>query len=70
MTGWLKIPAAAEYYGVSVRTLRSWLKDGFPHVVLPSGTKLVNLMRGDEYLMQFDVERQAGKIVDELVEGL
>ena len=73
MKGWLKIPAAAEYYGVSVRTFREWLKAGFPHVVSPSGTKLVNLPKGDEYLMQFDATQHAEKsekIIDELIKGL
>ena len=70
MHGWRKIPQAAEYYGVSVRTMRSWLKAGFPHSRLPSGTILIEIERGDEYLRQFDVARQAEKIVDELTEGL
>lgn len=70
MKGWLKIPVAAQYYGVSVRTMRSWMKAGFPHSRLPSGTILIEVERGDEYLRQFDVERLAEKIVDEVLEGL
>ena len=67
---WLKVKTAAKHFGVSERTFRDWLKNGFPHSRLPSGTVLIEIERGDEWLRQFDVERQAEKVVDELVKGL
>ena len=70
MKGWRKIPQAAEYYGVSVRTMRSWLKAGFPHSRVPSGTILIEIERGDEWVRQFDVGNQSETIVDELMKGL
>lgn len=48
---WAKIPTAAKHYGVSVRSFRGLLKDtDFPHSRLPSGTILVELEAGDEWL--------------------
>ncbi|WP_136808731.1 helix-turn-helix domain-containing protein [Desulfosediminicola flagellatus] len=48
--GWKKTRLAAEHFGVSERTMRTMLKEGFPHVKLPSGTILINSNDGDEYL--------------------
>ncbi len=47
---WVKTPAAAKHFGVSVKTFRKMLQDGFPHSRLPSGGVLINLKAGDEYL--------------------
>jgi hypothetical protein len=68
--GWKKVPAAAKYYGVSVRTFRELLKQGFPHSKLPSGTILVELTAGDEWLRERGSERADGHIVDEILRGV
>ncbi len=68
--GWSKVPCAAKYYGVSIRTFRGLLKQGFPHSRLPSGTILIELAAGDSWLRERDVERVDGSIVNELLKGL
>lgn len=71
MKGWRKIPAAAEYYGVSVRTMRTLIKDyGFPASRLPTGTQLVDLERGNEWLRSFDIQQSDQSVVDEILGGL
>lgn len=70
LKGWKKIPGAAEYFGVSVRTMRTLINEGFPHSTLPSGTKLVNLEDGDAYLRQFGNEQKNQEIIDKLLKGI
>lgn len=66
MTGWCKIKKAADFSGVSERTLRDWLKDGLKHSRLPSGTILIKYAWLDEYLEKFAAqEDQVDKIVNE-----
>lgn len=70
MNGWVKTVPAAKYYGVSVRTFRGMLKQGFPHSRLPSGTILIELAAGDSWLRERNVERVDNRIVDEIMEEL
>jgi hypothetical protein len=71
VTGWRNIPAAADYYGLSVRTMRTLIKDhGFPVVRLPTGGQLINLQDGDEYLRGFLENKKDLAVVDELLRGI
>jgi excisionase family DNA binding protein len=65
MTGWGKVKDAAEYSGVSVRTLREWLKEGLPHARLKTSTILIKYDCIDQWLSQFEVTVND---VDEIVE--
>ena len=67
MVGWTKIKKAAEYAGVSERTLRAWLKEGLRHSCLPSGTIMIKYASIDEYLEGFEVKHD---FVDELVDSV
>jgi len=65
LRGWKKIKAAAEYGGVSERTMRDWLKRGLRHTRLPTGTLLIRLDWIDEYLEGFaDQQNTTEKIVN------
>lgn len=69
MNGWGKIKPGANYAGVSVRTLRDWLKMGLRHTRLPSGTILIKYSHIDEFLSQYEVDiNEADKIADEIIE--
>jgi excisionase family DNA binding protein len=69
--GYAKVKEAAKYAGVSVRTLRDWLKDGLRHSRLSTGTILVAYAAIDEYLARFEVSRnQVDDIVNELMQEL
>jgi len=71
MDGWGKIKKAAEYTGISERTMRDWLKDGLKHSRLPSGTVLIKYEWIDTYLETFaEREDQVDKIVSETMRGL
>jgi hypothetical protein len=71
LKGWAKIKTAAKYSGVSVRTLRKWLKSDLRHSRLPSGTILTKREWIDEYLESFEVfENEVDKITKEICEGL
>lgn len=71
MTGWVKIKKAAEYSGISERTLRYYLKDGLKHSRLPSGTILIKYEWIDEYLERFAAkEDQVDKIVSDTLRGM
>ncbi len=66
MTGWAKIKKAAEYSGISERTMRDWLKSGLKCSRLPSGTVLIKYEWLDAYLEAFaGKEDQVDKIVNE-----
>ena len=71
MNGWRKIPQAAEYFGLSARTLRTLIRDhGFPVSRLPTGTQLISLERGDEFLRGFDVNSETEGTVDKILADL
>ena len=67
---WVKTVPAAEYFGVSVRTFRDWLKAGFPHSKTDSGTILVELSQGDEFLRDKAVGNEDQQFVNEIIRGL
>lgn len=68
---WAKIPAAAAHYGISVRSFRSLLKDSdFPRSRLPSGTILIELQAGDEWLRERSVEGDDQRIINDILGGL
>ena len=71
MTGWAKIKKAAEYSGISERTMRDWLKDGLKHSRLPSGTVLIRYGWIDAYLESFAAKDDTvDKIVAETMRGI
>ena len=68
---WAKVPVAAKHFGVSVRSFRDLLKDfDFPCSRLPSGTILVELEAGDEWLRNRADSIQDKQIISEILEGL
>ena len=64
---WLKPKAAAEFAGISERTIRDWLKNGLRHSRLPSGSILIQRIWLDEFLQAFEV---SDREVDTIVEGV
>ena len=68
MEGWGKISEAAKYGGISVRTLRNWLKLGLQHSRLPSGTILIKFNEIDSFLDQFSVKSSGDDTVDRIVD--
>jgi predicted site-specific integrase-resolvase len=56
MKGWAKVKDAANYVGMSERTLRGWLKKGLHHVILPSGTILLKYSAIDDFLESYSVQ--------------
>jgi hypothetical protein len=56
--GWLQVKSAAAYADVCERTMRSWLKKGLRHSRLPSRTILVKAEWLDEFLENFEVDRE------------
>jgi excisionase family DNA binding protein len=69
--GWAKVKEAARYAGVSVRTLRDWLKNGLRHSRISAGMILVSYAAIDEYLVGFEVHKnQVDDIVDEVMQEL
>lgn len=71
MQGWCKIKKAAEFSGISERTMRDWLKDGLKHSRLPSGTVLIKFEWLDEYLEAFAAKvDQVDTIVNETMRDL
>jgi predicted site-specific integrase-resolvase len=66
MSGWFRIPQAAEYAGVSPRTLREWMREGLKY----SRIHGIVLLK-PEWIDEF-VERFAGTSnrADEIAEGL
>lgn len=61
---WLKVAKAAGYAGVSVRTIRTWLKDGLRYSRPRGGVILISTKALDEYLSRYEVSANR---VDELV---
>jgi len=67
--GWAKVKEAANYAGVSVRTVRDWLKNGLRHSRVGAGMILVSYAAIDEYLVGFEVSRnRINAIVDEVMQ--
>lgn len=62
VNGWIKVPIAARYAGVSARTVREWLKNGLPHSRV-GGCVLVSYSALDEYISKFAVD-------ESLVDGI
>ena len=67
---WKKVSDAAGYYGVSVRTMRTLLSQGFPHSKLPTGTILVELEAGDEWLRDLGNIKKDQEMINELLKGV
>ena len=68
LRGWLTVKKAAEYCGMSERTVRSWLKQGLKHSKLKSETILVKIGWIDEYLEAYKVqENKIDKVVEEVM---
>lgn len=73
MKGWMKPKQAAEYYGVSVRTFREWLKKGFPCCKSPTGGITVEIEAGDQYLRDRSAQSEAdrlNRVADEILDNL
>jgi excisionase family DNA binding protein len=69
--GWAKVKEAAKYAGVSVRTLRDWLKNGLRHSRVSAGMIIVSYAAIDDYLVGFEVnENQVDAIVDDVMQEL
>lgn len=68
--GWVKAKKAAQYAGISERTLWTWLSSGLPYARV-GGTALVSLDDLDAYIRQHMVRRDAVKeIVDDVLKSL
>ncbi|MBM3205907.1 MerR family DNA-binding transcriptional regulator [Candidatus Shapirobacteria bacterium] len=66
--GWAKIKPISKYAGVSVRTLRAWLKQGLIHSRLPGGCILIQYGAVDKFLGRFqNEENKAEKIVEKIL---
>ena len=66
LRGWLTVKKAAEYCGMSERTVRNWFKQGLKHSRLKSRTILIKVAWMDEYLETYaDQENKVDKIVEE-----
>ncbi len=73
MNGWKKATQAAEYYGVSVRTFREWLKKGFPCSRSPTGSTIVEIDAGNQWLRERTVQSEADRlngVADEILGNL
>jgi hypothetical protein len=53
----------------SVKSFRSFFKQGLRHVKLPNGRILTRYSWIDEFLEGFEVKNEAKEMADELVEG-
>ena len=67
---WRKVPAAAEFFGVSVRTFRDWLKAGFPHSKTEAGTILVELEQGNDFLRNKAAGSSDQQFINSMMENL
>lgn len=54
---WGKIPQAAQYAGISVRTMRRWLENGLAHIRMDTGTILIKFEQVDRYLANYSVQK-------------
>ena len=64
--GWLRIKQAAEYCGVSERTVRSWLKEGLRFSRI-KGIILIRIESLDSWLEKFAVNEKCGEEIDDIV---
>jgi excisionase family DNA binding protein len=68
---WAKVKEAAEYAGVSPRTLRDWLKNGLRHSRVSAGMILISYAAIDEYLAGFEVRtNQLNDVVDQILKEI
>ncbi|PIE71618.1 MAG: hypothetical protein CSA22_01985 [Deltaproteobacteria bacterium] len=68
---WFRVPEAASYCGMGVRTVRKWLNEGLRHVRLPSGTILIKRSAVDEFLNSFEInENFVDSVVEDVCSGL
>ena len=70
--GWLRPKQAAEYCGVSERTLREWLKGGL-RCVRKGNIVLIKVEWFDSFLEGFETDDQGfeiDRLVDDMVEGV
>jgi len=67
MREYLSINELASYTGVSVRTLRAWIKAGMPHYRIG---RLLRIKRSefDEWMKRFRVEEDEGAKLDAMVD--
>ena len=69
--GYGNVKAAAKYCGVSVRTLRTWIKEGVPHFRLKTGTILLRYSDLDSWLSQFAIHgNEVDAILDDVLSDL
>ena len=69
----MKPMQAADYYGVSVRTFREWLKRGFPYSRSPTGSITVEIEAGNQWLRERTVQSEGerlDKVADEILGNL
>ena len=64
--GWVKVKKAAQYAGISERTLWTWLSSGLPYARV-GGTALVSYKDLDTYIRKHTVNRNE---VQEIVEDV
>jgi excisionase family DNA binding protein len=65
--GWTGVKGAAEYAGVSERTMRDWLGEGLKHSRMPSGMIRIKYQDIDDYIEKFAFdEHKVDRIVDEV----
>ena len=68
--GWGKIKPAAQYAGVSERTMRKYLHSGLVHSRLPGGSVFIRYSDIDEFLISFQVkENRAEKIAEGILKS-
>jgi hypothetical protein len=70
--GWAKVPDAARYAGVGVRTFRKWMKDGLRYSKAPTGTYLIKIEWINDFLEGFVVDgrENLNQLVDSALDGL
>ena len=67
MQGWLRPNQAAEYCGISRRTLYVWFKQGLKFSKVGQ-CRLIKISDIDEFLERFGTtEREADQLVDEIL---
>lgn len=68
MNGYCKFKKAAEYAGVSERTLEDWIKQGLKVSRLPTGHRLIKYQWIDEFLERYaDSNDHDDKIVEKIL---
>jgi hypothetical protein len=69
LNGWVKIKGAADYIGLSARSVRTLLKKGLRFSKLDTGTVLISIRNIDEYLTRFEVEIDESRQVATAIES-